>query len=90
VLSLVMGRPLAGVVAGVGVGVVGWLLLGLGVVALMTAFFVFVGVLSGMGRGGGMWSSGGGFGGGSLGGGSGGFGGSGGGGFGGGGASGSW
>jgi hypothetical protein len=81
-------------VAGTGVGIVGWLLLGLGAVALMTAVFVFIGVLTGLGRGGGMWRNGGGFGGGSFGGsggfGSGGFGGGGGGGFGGGGASGSW
>ncbi len=89
-LSSFMGRPLAGGVAAAGTGLVVWLVLGLGLTALLTAAFVFFGVAAGFGRGGGMWSGGGGFGRGGGFGGSGGFGGGGGGGFGGGGASGSW
>lgn len=89
-LSSFMGRPLAGGVAAAGTGLVAWLVLGLGLTALLTAAFVFFGVAAGFGRGGGMWSGGGGFGRGGGFGGSGGFGGGGGGGFGGGGSSGSW
>ena len=87
ILSLFLGRPLGGGVAAVGTGVIGWLMMGAGVFALLIAGLVFFGVLTGNRRGG--WSSGGGFGGGGWGGG-GGFGGGGGGSFGGGGASGSW
>ena len=93
ILSLFLGRPLGGGVAALGTGVIGWLIMGAGVVALLIAAFVFFGVLMGNRRGGwssggfGGWGGGGGFGGG---GGSGGFGGGGGGSFGGGGASGSW
>ena len=94
-LSAFLGRTLGGIVAASGTGLVGWLLMGAGLTALVVAVLVFFGVLS---RGGGGWSSGGGFGGGGFGGGGfgggfgrgGGFGGGGGGGFGGGGASGSW
>ncbi len=87
VLSLFLGRPLGGGVAAAGTGIIGWLIMGAGVFALIIAAFVFFGVLTGNRRGG--WSSGG-FGGGGGGFGSGGFGGGGGGSFGGGGASGSW
>lgn len=87
ILSLFLGRPLGGSVAAIGTGVIGWLIMGAGVFALLIAAFVFFGVLMGNRRGG--WSSGG-FGGGGFGGGGGGFGGGGGGSFGGGGASGSW
>ena len=89
ILSIFMGRPLAGGVAAVGTGLLAWLLIGAGLTVLLLVVFVFFGVLTGN-RGGGGWSSGGGGfgGGGGLGGG--GFGGGGGGGFGGGGASGSW
>lgn len=88
VLSTFLGRPLAGGVAAAGTGLIAWLVMGLGLMALLTALFVFFGVAAGFGRGGGMWTGGGGFGrGGGFG--SGGFGG-GGGGFGGGGSSGSW
>lgn len=93
-LSAFLGRTLGGAVAASGAGLIGWLLMGAGLVSLVVAVLVFFGVLS---RGGGGWSSGGGFGGGGFGGGGfgrggGGFGGGGGGGggFGGGGASGSW
>lgn len=91
VLAAFLGRTLGGIVAASGTGLVGWLLMGAGLTALVVAVLVFFGVLS---RGFGGWSSGGGgFGGGGFGGGwssGGGFGGGGGGGFGGGGASGSW
>ena len=86
VLSAFLGRPLAGAVAAAGTGLVGWLIIGAGLLSLIIAVFVFFGVQS---RGGGGFG-GGGFGGGGFGRGSGGFGGGGGGGFGGGGASGSW
>lgn len=100
ILSLFIGRPLAGGVAAAGTGLLGWLLIGAGLFSLVTAAFVFFSVQSGYRRGG--WSNGGGWGGGGFGGGGGGFGGGGfggggGGGFsggggrgGGGGASGSW
>ncbi len=85
ILSMFMGRPLAGLVAGVGSGVVAAVLIGFGMFALLMALFVFAGVIGGRRGGAGGWSSGGGgFGGG------GGSWGGGGGGFGGGGASGSW
>ena len=86
-LSAFLGRTLGGVVAASGTGLIGWLLMGAGLISLVAAALVFFGVLT---RGGGGWlSGGGGFGGGGFGRG-GGFGGGGGGGFGGGGASGSW
>lgn len=86
ILSLFLGRPLGGGVSAVGTGIIGWLIMGAGVSALLIAAFVFFGVLMGNRRGG--WSSGGFGGGGGFSGG--GFGGGGGGSFGGGGASGSW
>ena len=83
-LSLRIGRPAAGLVAGAGSALVGGLIAGFSLMLIFVALFVFFGV-AGRGNGGG-WSSGGGLGGG--------FGGSGGGfsggGFGGGGASGRW
>jgi uncharacterized protein len=88
VLSMFLGRPLAGAVAAAGTGAIGWLLMGAGLVSLIVGAFVFFGVISGN-RGGG-WMGGGGMGGGGGFGLGGGFGGGGGGGFGGGGASGSW
>lgn len=83
VLGFMMSRPVAGMVAGLGSGAIGTIILGFTPVLLFIILFVFIGVASGSSRGGG-WSSGGGGtgGGGSWGGG--------GGGFGGGGASGSW
>ncbi len=89
VLSMFLGRPLAGAVAAAGTGMVGWLLMGAGIISLIVGAFVFFGVISGN-RGGGGWMGGGGFGGGGGGFGRGGGFGGGGGGFGGGGASGSW
>jgi uncharacterized protein len=86
ILSLFMGRPLAGLVAGAGTGVLAAVLIGFGLFALLLALFVFAGVIGGRHGGGGGWSSGGG----GFGGGGGGSWGGGGGGFGGGGASGSW
>jgi uncharacterized protein len=91
VLSAMLGRVMGGMLAGLGSGMVGALLFGLGVAAVLIGLMVFfiVGVRH---RGGSGWSSGGrggGFGGGGFGGGGGSWGG-GGGGFGGGGASGSW
>ncbi|MDT3708238.1 MAG: TPM domain-containing protein [Thiobacillus sp.] len=89
-LSLLMSRPAAGVVAALGSGVAGALLMGLTPLLFVIAVFVFVAVSGGFRHGGGWsngrgpWGGGGGFGGG------GGSWGGGGGGFGGGGASGSW
>lgn len=85
-LSAMMSRPAAAGVAALGSGVVGAMLMGLSLLLVLIAVFVFAGVASGF-RGGSGWSSGGGHGG--FGGGGGSWGG-GGGGFGGGGASGSW
>lgn len=92
-LSMLIGRIGGSLLGAVGAGLAGWLLSGVLISGIFSAFMV-LSVLSGLGRGGG-WSSrgggwgGGGFGGGGFGGGGGSWGG-GGGGFGGGGSSGSW
>ncbi|MEQ1593088.1 MAG: YgcG family protein, partial [Thiobacillaceae bacterium] len=62
ILSIFMGRPLAGIVSAVGTGLLAWLLIGAGLSVLILVVFVFFGVLTRSGGGGGWSSGGGGFG----------------------------
>lgn len=90
ILKAVLGRLPGSLAAGAGIGLLAWMLFGLGIAAIVALIgFLVVFANTGSGRGGG-WSSGGGSWGGSSGGSSSSWGGGGGGGFGGGGSSGRW